>query len=101
MNESEIFTINLFVLLDNKKYRKNNHQNSWENINRTVYNGYISGGGKMDYMIFLKAMYDYIENRVTEELKVEEVAEEAGFSLSTLDKRGLLVSFIWNCAPMW
>ncbi|MCM1989471.1 helix-turn-helix transcriptional regulator [Oceanirhabdus seepicola] len=36
----------------------------------------------MDYMIFLKAMYDYIENRVTEELKVEEVAEEAGFSLS-------------------
>ncbi|WBW96743.1 helix-turn-helix transcriptional regulator [Oceanirhabdus sp. W0125-5] len=36
----------------------------------------------MDYMIFLKAMFDYIENRVTEDVKVEEVAEEAGFSLS-------------------
>ena len=33
----------------------------------------------MDYFLFLKAVLDYIENRVAEELPVDEVAA-AGFS---------------------
>ncbi|MGE5599482.1 MAG: helix-turn-helix transcriptional regulator [Bacteroidota bacterium] len=34
----------------------------------------------MDYFIFLKAVLDYIENRVTEDLSAAEVASVAGFS---------------------
>jgi len=38
----------------------------------------------MDHFITIKAVLDYIENRVTAEIPVEEVAEVAGFSTAHL-----------------